>query len=131
MAIQFLKIKQENVSMTTEGELKIELGFIVALIVCAIGAVLVACSGWLKPGSDSPGVWFQRSGSIAAIFSAFAQFRINNFLERIRGGTFAESWGLHNKFIGRQEMVSWTVTVIGVLGAVVWGYGDIIYMIIR
>jgi hypothetical protein len=121
-----MKITARRVGMSTEGKLKLELGFIVSLIVCAIGAGLFAYSGWLKPENDSPGIWFQRSGSITAIFSAFAQFRINNFLERIRGGTFAESWGLYNKFIGRQGMISWAVTLIGVIGAVVWGYGDLI-----
>ncbi len=117
--------------MTTEGKLKIELGFIVFLIVCAIGAGLFAYSGWLKPENDSPGIWFQRSGSITAIFSAFAQFRINNFLERIRGGTFAESWKLYNEFIRRQAMFSWAVTAIGIVGAVVWGYGDLIFNVIQ
>jgi hypothetical protein len=126
-----LEIIAGKFSMTTEGKLRIELGFIVSLIIFAIGAGIFAYSGWLKPQNDSPGIWFQRSGSITAIFSAFAQFRINNFLERIRGGTFKESWHLYFKFISRQVTISWVVTVIGVIGAVVWGYGDIIFKMIH
>jgi hypothetical protein len=126
-----LEIIAGTVSMPAEGKLKIELGFIVVLIACAIGAGIFAYCGWLRPQNDSPGIWFQRSGSITAIFSAFAQFRINNFLERIRGGTFKESWDLYYKFISRQVTVSWAVTVIGVIGAVVWGYGDIIFNMIH
>jgi hypothetical protein len=116
--------------MTTERKLKIELLFIVSLMVCAIGAGLVAYTGWLKPERDSPEIWFQRSGAITAIFSAFAQFRINNFLERIRGGTFAESWVYYNKFINHQAMISWIATAVGIIGAVVWGYGDLIFRMI-
>jgi len=44
---------------------------------------------------------------------------------------FKESWDLYYKFISRQETISWAVTVIGVIGAVVWGYGDIIFYMIH
>jgi hypothetical protein len=113
--------------MNTDGKLKAELAFIVFLIISAIGAGLAAYAGWLRPNSDLPEVWFQRSGAVTSIFSVFAQFRINNFLERIRGGTFAESWSLHTKFIRPQTVISWLVTIVGLLGAFVWGYGDILF----
>jgi hypothetical protein len=81
----------------------------------------------LRPKCDLPELWFQRSGAITSIFSIFAQFRINNFLEKIRGGTFSESWNLYYKFIKSQTVISWVVTVIGLLGAFIWGYGDLLF----
>jgi hypothetical protein len=100
-------------------------------MVCAIGTSVVAAFGWLKPKNDLPEIWFQRSGAITSTFSGFVQFRINSFLERIRGGTFAESWVFYKKFIKHQVVISWTVTVIGMMGAILWGYGDIIFRLIK
>jgi hypothetical protein len=111
----------------TDRKLKAELLFILILMICAIAVGLAAYGGWLRPKHDLPEVWFQRSGAITSMFSIFAQFRINDFLERIRGGTFAESWRIYKKFIKYQTAISWTVTIIGLLGAFVWGYGDLLF----
>lgn len=113
--------------MNTDGRLNRELLFIVFLITVAIGVGLAAYGGWLRPKGELPESWFQRSGAMTSIFSIFAQFRINNFLETIRGGTFAESWSLYNKFIKFQTAISLLVTVVGLLGAFIWGYGDLIF----
>jgi len=117
--------------MNTDGKLKAELLFIVVLIISAIGIGLAAYGGWLRPKGDLPELWFQRSGAITSIFCIFAQFRINNFLERIRGGTFSESWHSYNKFIKSQTVISWVVTVVGLWGAFVWGYGDLLFKAFR
>lgn len=113
--------------MNIDGKLKADLLFIGFLMICAIGVPLAAYCGLLRPNSDLPELWFQRSGAISSVFSVFAQFRINNFLEKIRGGTFAESWSLHTKFIKHQTVISWMVTVVGLLGTFVWGYGDLLF----
>lgn len=116
--------------MNTEKILKAELFFIIIVIVCAVLSLILGSLGWLKPSNEQPGSWFMRSGAIASIFSTLAQFKSNSLLERIRGGTFAESWIYWNKFINHQVGVSWAATIIGILGAIVWGYGDLIFNII-
>lgn len=97
-----------------------------ALLVC----VLAAWGVW-KPTEESAAVWFQRSGAIATVFCVIAQLRINDFLERIRGGTFAESWKLFYLFEKHRSAVSLFVTLVAVLGALIWGYGDLIFMYVR
>jgi hypothetical protein len=104
--------------------LKAELLFILILMVSAIDGGLAAYGGWLRPKHDLPELRFQRSGVITSMFSIFAQFRTNNFLERIRGSTFAESWNLYKNFTEYQTAISSMLTVIGLLGAFVWGDGD-------
>jgi len=84
----------------------------------------------LRPASEALPVWFQRSGAITSIFAVLAQFRISAFYERIRGGHFAESWQLFYIFVGRYRLVSRTIAVITVAGAVIWGYGDLLLKVV-
>jgi hypothetical protein len=105
---------------------KAELYFIAFLCVSAVSVELFSLCPALRPSSESVASWFQRSGAITSIFSVFAQYRIGNFLESIRGGTFAESWWLYNLFKTRQYVMSWVIAAIAIWGAFVWGYGDLL-----
>ena len=113
-----------SVAITTK--LKAELYFISFLCASAIVVELLSLCSVLRPDAETLPSWFQRSGSVTSIFAAFAQYRINNFLESIRGGTFAESWALYRLFATHQYVLSWIITAIAIWGALVWGYGDLI-----
>jgi glucan phosphoethanolaminetransferase (alkaline phosphatase superfamily) len=106
---------------------KLDLYFIVTLCVVAILVEILAAASVLKPESESPASWFQRSGAITSVFCAFAQLRSNNFLESIRGGTFAESWTLYHLFNKWQNAINWGVTFVAIWGAFIWGYGDLLF----
>lgn len=110
-----------------ERRLRTELVLIVLLGILAILVCLLAAFGVWKPVTESRAVWFQRSGAIASVFCVVAQLRINGFIEKIRGGSYAESWNLFNLFEKHQSGVSLLITMIAVLGAVVWGYGDLLF----
>ncbi len=112
-------------NITVDTRLRLELLFILLLCLVAVMVEVLAVASVLKPESESLGLWFQRSGAITSIFCVFAQFRINNFLESIRGGTFSESWALFRLFNKQQSAVSWLVTLTAIWGALVWGYGDL------
>ena len=116
--------------LNIEKKLKIELCFISILIVCAVLSLIFGFFGWLKPAKEPLENWFMRSGAIVSIFSTLACFKLNSFLEQIRGGSFSESWVSWNKFINHQVVVSWIATVIGILGAVIWGYGDLVFKLL-
>ena len=107
-------------------KLWVELYFIVALCAVAIAVGPLSLCSVLRPHSEPVATWFQRSGSITAIFSAFAQYRLGAFFESIRGGTFAESWSLYHLFKKHHQWVSWALAVIAIWGAFVWGYGDLL-----
>lgn len=113
-----------TIAITTK--LKVELYFIAFLCASAIAVELLSFCSALRPSSESVASWFQRSGAITSIFSVFAQYRIGNFLESIRGGTFAESWWLYNLFKTPQYLMSWVIAAIAIWGAFVWGYGDLL-----
>ncbi|MFZ6871186.1 hypothetical protein ACO0LF_03865 [Undibacterium sp. Di27W] len=104
---------------------RIELFFIAVLCVFAIMAGPLSFSSSLRPSAERLEFWFQRSGAITSIFAAFAQFRLGNFLDSIRGGTFAESWWLYRMFVNHHYALSWVAAVVTIWGAFVWGYGDL------
>ena len=102
---------------------------LLCLIAISLGP-LALCS-FLKPGSESVESWFQRSGSLTTVIAVFCQLTINNFLEKIRGGTFAESWSLFHMFSRWQSLISWLATITVIWGAIVWGYGDLLTRMLR
>jgi hypothetical protein len=107
--------------------LKAELYLIVFLCVSAVAVELLSLCSVLRPSSESLASWFQRSGAVTSIFSAFAQYRISSFLESIRGSTFAESWSLYHLFKNHHYVLSWIIAVLTIWGALVWGYGDLLF----
>jgi hypothetical protein len=113
------------VTVAVETRLRVELLFILFLCLVAVLVEVLAAAAVFKPESEPLDVWFQRSGAITSVFCVFAQLRINNFLESIRGGTFSESWALFRLFNKQHSAVSWIVTLVAIWGAFVWGYGDI------
>ena len=112
-------------TVAVETRLKLELLFILSLCLVAVLVEVLAAASVLKPGSETLASWFQRSGAVTSVFCVFAQLRINNFLESIRGGTFSESWALFRLFNKQHSTVSWIVTLVAIWGAFVWGYGDL------
>ena len=112
-------------------KLRFELYFIALLCITAISVEFLSLCPALRPSSESIASWFQRSGAITTIFSGFAQHRISNFAEAIRGGSFAESWWLYDLFKTHQYLMSWVIAVITIWGAFVWGYGDLLVKFIE
>lgn len=118
-----------TIAITTK--LKVELYFIAFLCVSAISVEFLSLCPALRPSSESAAYWFQRSGAITSILSAVAQYRIGNFLESIRGNTFAESWWLYDLFKTQQYLMSWVIAAITIWGAFIWGYGDLLFKCIE
>ena len=51
-------MKEADTQLTHNKNLKADLLFVVFLMVCAIGAGLIAAFGWLKPRNEFPEIWF-------------------------------------------------------------------------
>lgn len=126
-----VKSEEKAVATAITTKLKVELCFIAFLCVSAVSVELLSLCSALRPSSESVASWFQRSGAVTSIFSAFAQYRVGNFLESIRGGTFDESWGLYYLFKTKQYVMSWVIAAITIWGAFVWGYGDMLVKFIE
>ena len=80
----------------------------------------------VRPSTDTLGAWFQRSGALTTALAVFAQVKAGNFAERIRGGTFAESWTYYHKYKNYQTAAFWISAISVISGTVIWGYGDLL-----
>lgn len=112
--------------MEIKTKLRIELGFISLLCIVAVAAMPLSLVPCLRPCTETLPLWFQRSGSITSMFAMYAQYQVSNFGGKIQGGTYGETWGLFHLFKNHHAKLSWIVTCVGILGASVWGYGDLL-----
>lgn len=103
-----------------------ELLYVVILCILAVTPCALAFVPGIRPMTEPIESWFQRSGSLTTAFAILAQLKTNNILERIRGGTFAESWELFHAFKGYQWAGNIISATILIIGTIIWGYGDLL-----
>lgn len=114
--------------LVAQHERRIKRAFFYAFALCvlAIAPCSISFISSLKPPSEKIDLWFQRSGAAMTAFSVFSQVKVNNILEMIRGGTFAESWKMYHKYIVLQRLASGISVILIISGTVIWGYGDLL-----
>jgi hypothetical protein len=95
------------------------------LLIGAIGLVI-----WLKPDNQDSATWFARSGSLLVVLAVASEI----LLGRIQREVFQEnSNGLYcqiyieKRFTVQARVSQWFDWTIGVIGTIIWGYGDLIW----
>ncbi len=82
--------------------------------------------------SDPNGIWFSRSGSIMVFFSVIAEFIISNRRETSSETKSEMKIGADVRIIRtlcKRDGALETLSVLGIIiGTVIWGYGDWIYI---
>lgn len=103
------------------------------LVVFAIAAPFIALTGWLKPVDDTDAIWFQRSGAVTTIFSLLTGAGISSILNRLcpRGMTDLNIEVIRGRFQIRFECIEIASLVATVIGTVIWGYGDILWDLVK
>lgn len=99
--------------------------FLIASFIFSIFTLLVP---ELRPTSDSPNMWFQRSGSFLVVSSIWAEFiviRLSVFMnpEEERGIVWD---GLPIRLKNIHKFLSGSAIGFAILGTIIWGYGDFI-----
>jgi hypothetical protein len=125
--VAFRKSAEPAASVPNKIEIRLRRELLVVSVLCAfsIAVSLAALNSFLKPNSETVASWFQRSGALTTAVAVFAQLKIGNFLEEIRGGIFAESWIMHKKYHRHQSILSFASVVLVIVGTLVWAYGDL------
>jgi hypothetical protein len=95
-----------------------------ALLTPLLSYFLALC--WLPTG-DSIGTWFQRSGSVMAVFGLLAEARAVNCFFILNPSGFGstsivEASEKYCKYPKRLNLVSFFIIAMGTF---IWGYGDI------
>lgn len=108
-------------------------GFIVVLLAIAFLAPVTvnAFFGALKPAAESSGVWFQRSGAISTVFALLAATLQADASRKLWTPGFladAEKLAILTSFEGKFSICQNLSFLFTVLGTVIWGYGDILFV---
>ncbi|MFL8988637.1 hypothetical protein Q8X48_12940 [Pseudomonas sp. QLc11A] len=83
----------------------------------------------LKPWSESPGDWLERSGAITTIFSLLVISLMDECLGKIRiksNPPRVQKFQLYKNFESWASFLKGTAFVISLIGTVIWGYGSVI-----
>lgn len=116
----------DNVNRRVQRYLK----YSVALVVLAIASPVLSLTGWLMPAADLPHVWFQRSGAVTTIFSLFAGAGTASVLGGLipRGMTDLKLEAARSIFEIKFRTIERIAFWLTIVGTVIWGYGDLIYI---
>ena len=99
----------------------------IGLCLCAVILPLFSALGYFKPQAEPLGQWFARSGAAMTVIAVFAQFKAASIATMIQGSTFGESWAFYHKYKRRQAFATRLSLVLVILGAMVWGYRDLLF----
>jgi len=95
----------------------------VSSIVAAL-VLLAGYKGCLMPKIDESYLWFQRSGSIVILLAIIAELFV---IERLKSVSDEQEIEARKRFKKGINISNALVIIIGLVGTVVWGYGDLIY----
>lgn len=97
-------------------------------VICFIGLVI-----WLKPDEQEYATWFARSGSLLVVMAVASEI----WLSRIQREVFKENpHGLYcqiyieKRFAAKAKFSQRFDWSVGIIGTVIWGYGDLIWQIL-
>ena len=82
---------------------------------------------------DSTESWFMRSGAVLSFVSVAIQFILTNLKKKEIENLFNTDLGLKEKFRAVREkdvvhdFISGASVVTGLIGTIIWGYGDLFY----
>lgn len=97
---------------------------LIGLVFCIISAIIAA---------STTGQWFSRSGAVLSFVSVVVQFFLSNLKRSELEQLFKTDLRLREKFNvakekdGLADMVSTASIVTGLIGTIIWGYGDLFY----
>ncbi|PWH84676.1 hypothetical protein [Brumimicrobium oceani] len=82
---------------------------------------------------DSEGDWFARSGAVLSFVSVVVQFLLSNLKKTELESLFRSKIGLKAKIQTvkikdkRHEFLSFASGITGLVGTLIWGYGDLLF----
>lgn len=100
-------------------------------ILLVIGLVFCIISAYFSIGSTES--WFARSGAVLSFVSVVIQFILSNIKKSEIESLFNANIGLKQKFeVAREkdpihDFISAASTITGLVGTIIWGYGDLFF----
>ncbi|MBO1897533.1 hypothetical protein HNW13_017490 [Shewanella sp. BF02_Schw] len=95
------------------------------LLFTAVIVTLLAYQGFLMPDNDQPAIWFQRSGAFVVLIAIFADIYFISEPKSISESSDIEARKKHKNLIKFSNIANFS---LGVIGTIIWGYGDLIQL---
>lgn len=107
--------------------------FWILFIAWVVAIVIIALLMLLKPVSEDWGKWFQRSGSIIVVLAILAEIKIKNIERTVFSpnpwGVYCEIY-IEKKFSSLCKTFGRLTWLAAAIGTVIWGYGDVIWVMV-
>lgn len=103
----------------------------IPIILLVFGIVFCIISGIIS--IESPEDWFMRSGAVLSFVSVSIQFILSSLKKSEIENLFNSDLRLKEKFKAVREkdvihdFISGASVVTGLIGTIIWGYGDLFY----
>ena len=100
---------------------------VLPLFVLSIVAPVLAYYSLFMPDGELASVWFQRSGSITVMFAVWSEYNLSKANEHVNlsGIITNEQSRLSEKYSFKFKAMQFFGVLLGIVGTVIWGYGDL------
>ena len=93
-------------------------------------AFLWAVCGYILACKMANGLWFSRSGSVVVLLCAIVEYRLASLQQLgYRSAQKAFSQGIVSSGVipPHKKTITWITHIQVVIGALIWGYGDLLF----
>ncbi|WP_444896918.1 hypothetical protein [Microbulbifer sp. SSSA005] len=99
-------------------------------LLIALGVIIMIGSsqGVMLPLIDKPEIWFQRSGAIAVLIAVYIEYIAQHQLKSISALAY-EGISLSSSYSTYFDWISKSCIALAIIGTVIWGYGDLLYLV--
>lgn len=82
----------------------------------------------LTSNPEEPLYWFQRSGALAVIFSAWSEFKLLSIHGDINpsGVSYSLNTEIKDEYGAQYKLTSIVVIFVAISGTLIWAYGDLV-----
>lgn len=102
-------------------------------IILSVALPMLSITGVIKPENESIGDWFSRSGSTVVVFALYAEARAVRMLSVINQGGMVDLTheATRRKYFFQIRCFNILALSLIVIGTIIWGYGDIVFNLVR
>jgi len=117
----------EEKKKNADYEVKKEIITTIPLVIISLIVPILAWCSFFMPQDEDPSTWFQRSGSIAVLFSVWAEYnlmKVNHLLVVTESG-YGALVHYENKHAAIHRVSQYFAVLIAITGTFIWGYGGL------
>ncbi len=126
--MQFTQQADDYVNNHTPFKCYRDLSIAICLLIAAVIVPVVSWQGFLKPETEQLATWIQRSGAIVVFLCVVSEYYVSRLLGILNppGFTSVGTKKLEKKLGLPLNIIQIIVLILGAIGTLLWGYGDLL-----